>query len=104
MYYHFLFKPKGKLDETLGILKKPTKSKKVAKPVAEPAEQSMEWSGRNSEVVKKFLKNVLKFTDFNYFFHHFCHDETLVQQSRISSLGPSPVESPVVSIDDIEMI
>lgn len=67
--------PKGKLDETLGILKKPTKSKKVAKPVAEPAEQSMEWSGRN--------------------------DETLVQQSRISSLGPSPVESPVVSIDDM---
>jgi len=67
--------PKGKLDETLGILKKPTKSKKVAKPVAEPTEQMMEWSGRN--------------------------DETLVQQSRVRSLGPSPVESPVMSIDDM---
>ena len=53
---------------------------------------------------KNFLKNILKFTDFNYFFTIFLYDETLVQQSRIGSLGPSPVESPVVSIDDIEII
>ena len=64
MYYHFLFKPKGKLDETLGILKKPTKSKKVAKPVAEPAEQSMEWSGRNGDVMEKFPEKYFEIHGF----------------------------------------